>query len=397
MNKWALFGIAARLTKYLPPQLATAQLALNRSHYNTPRYFSLNHTILCNQKINLPAAMNLSTAAMSLRCPTLRIGSSILAARARPSLHLLPSHHQPSHRHFSTASAAQVKQLRLQTGAPMMECKKALSSSDGDLAKAMEWLRKHGTQKASAKVTGREAPEGLVGIRVEKDAASLVKVASETDFASRSETFSGFVQEVADAAAVASCEPDNDGQLVDVTSFLSTSTNDSGKSLSECLNDVILSIRENIQVDSISLMKASTNSVLGGYVHNRIAGTNCGSAAAIVELQSLSDKGVEKADETAKKLAMHVVAARPLYLNPESVPTDILEKEKDILMAKMVDTNKPPEILDKIISGQLRKFYEQICLTEQSHMVEEGNPKVGNFLKGLGMEVKNFKFMGTSK
>lgn len=216
-----------------------------------------------------------------------------------------------------------------------MECKKALSSSDGDLAKAMEWLRKHGTQKASAKVTGREAPEGLVGIRVEKDAASLVKVASETDFASRSETFSGFVQEVADAAVVSSYEPDSDGRMADVSSFLSASKNSSGKSLSECLNDVILSIRENIQVDSVSLVKASPNSVLGGYVHNRIAGTNCGSAASIVELQSINEKGVENAEETAKKLAMHVVAARPLYLNPESVPTDILEKEKEILMAKV--------------------------------------------------------------
>jgi elongation factor Ts len=221
----------------------------------------------------------------------------------------------------------------------MMECKKALSSSDGDLAKAMEWLRKHGTQKASAKVTGREAPEGLVGIRVEKDAASLVKVASETDFASRSETFSGFVQEVADAVVVSSAEPDNDGHLTDVSMFLSTAKNDSGKSLSECLNDVILSIRENIQVDSISLMKASPNSVLGGYVHNRIAGTNCGSAAAIVELQSTNEKGFENADETAKKLAMHIVAARPLYLNPESVPTDMVDKEKDILMAKVCHGN----------------------------------------------------------
>lgn len=219
----------------------------------------------------------------------------------------------------------------------MMECKKALSSSDGDLAKAMEWLRKHGTQKASAKVIGREAPEGLVGIRLEKDAASLVKVASETDFASRSDTFSEFVQEVADAVVVSSAEPDNDGHLSDVSSFLSTAKNDSGKSLTECLNDVILSIRENIQVDSIFRMKASPNSVLGGYVHNRIAGTNCGSAAAIVELQSTNKKGLEKVDETAKKLAMHVVAARPLYLNPESVPTDILEKEKDILMAKVCD------------------------------------------------------------
>lgn len=217
----------------------------------------------------------------------------------------------------------------------MMECKKALSSPevDGDLQKAMEWLRKHGTQKASAKVTGREAPEGLVGICVEGGAASLVKVASETDFASRSETFSGFVQEVANAA-VACSETDADGQVVDVVSFLSSSKNDSGKVLSESLNDVILAIRENIQVDSISAMKASPTSVLGGYVHNRIAGTNCGTTAAIVELQSLKNEQ-PNAEEAAKKLAMHVVAAKPTYLNPESVPADVLQKEKDILVEKV--------------------------------------------------------------
>ena len=288
------------------------------------------------------------------------------------------------------STAAAVKELRAQTGAPMMECKKALSSPevDGDLQKAMEWLRKHGTQKASAKVTGREAPEGLVGISIGDDAASVVRVASETDFASRSETFSAFVQEVADAAA-------KGGDVADVSSFMSGAKNESGKLLSESLNDVILSIRENIQVDSILVMKASSNSVFGGYVHNRVAGSNCGSAAAIVELQSI--KEVEGAEEAAKKLAMHVVAAKPTYLNPDSVPEDVVQKEKEILMEKMADSNKPPEIMEKIITGQLRKFYEQICLTEQSHMVEEGNPKVGKFLKGLGLEVAGFKSVDTSK
>jgi elongation factor Ts len=212
----------------------------------------------------------------------------------------------------------------------MMECKKALSSPevDGDLQKAMEWLRKHGTQKASAKVIGREAPEGLVGICIGEKASSVVKVASETDFASRSETFSGFVQEVADAAA-------KQGEIAELSAFLTGTKNDSGKLLSESLNDVILSIRENIQVDSISLMKASPNSVFGGYVHNRVAGSNCGSAAAVVELQAC--KEVADAKEIAKRLAMHVVAARPAYLNPESVPEDVVQKEKEILMEKVCD------------------------------------------------------------
>ena len=299
---------------------------------------------------------------------------------------------------FSTAakpSTAQlVKQLRELTGAPMMECKKALSTPevDNDLEKAQEWLRKHGSAKASSKVAGREALEGLVGIKIEGGRASIVKVASETDFASRSETFSTFVQEIADAAAA------TDNGVADINAFMTSSKNSEGKLLSESLNDAILAIRENIQVDSMFVLKASSDkSVLAGYVHGRAPNSTCGSAAAVVEVEVTSDAGSAKAEEAAKKLAMHVVAAKPTYLNPESVPEDIVNKEKDILLEKMTGTNKPPEILEKIINGQLRKFYEGICLTEQSHMVEGGNPKVSKAMKSQGLEVKNYILLGMSK
>lgn len=288
----------------------------------------------------------------------------------------------------------------------MMECKKALSSPEvnNDIQKAQEWLRKHGSAKASSKVAGREALEGLVGIQITelegKQVASLVKVASETDFASRSELFSTFVQEVADAAAAA--EIDSTVTVVDdIPHFLSTAKNNDGKLLSESLNDAILAIRENLQVNSISLIQSSSpNSVLAGYVHGRAsANVTCGSSASLVEVEVTSDEGKDMAHAAAKKLAMHVVAAKPLYLNPDSVPEDVVQKEKEILMEKMQmqGTNKSPEILDKIITGQLRKFYEGICLTEQSHMVEEGNPKVSKVMKSLGLEVKAFRLMGMSK
>eukprot|EP00577_Skeletonema_sp_RCC1716_P016375 CAMPEP_0113428142 /NCGR_PEP_ID=MMETSP0013_2-20120614/31705_1 /TAXON_ID=2843 ORGANISM="Skeletonema costatum, Strain 1716" /NCGR_SAMPLE_ID=MMETSP0013_2 /ASSEMBLY_ACC=CAM_ASM_000158 /LENGTH=346 /DNA_ID=CAMNT_0000316671 /DNA_START=56 /DNA_END=1093 /DNA_ORIENTATION=- /assembly_acc=CAM_ASM_000158 len=291
---------------------------------------------------------------------------------------------------FSTAakpSTAQlVKQLREMTGAPMMECKKALSTPevDHDLEKAQEWLRKYGSAKASSKVAGREALEGLVGVKIEGDRASIVQVKSETDFASRSETFSTFVQEIADAATAGEVNGD-----VDIGAFMASAKDSKGQVLSETLNDAILAIRENIQVDSMVIMKASSDkSVLAGYVHGRAPNSTCGSAAAVVELEVTSDAGSGKAEEAAKKLAMHVVAAKPSYLNPESVPEDVVNKEKEILLEKMTGTNKPPEIMEKIIAGQMRKFYEGICLTEQSHMVEEGNPKVSKAMKSLGLEVK---------
>eukprot|EP00577_Skeletonema_sp_RCC1716_P021684 CAMPEP_0113417656 /NCGR_PEP_ID=MMETSP0013_2-20120614/25769_1 /TAXON_ID=2843 ORGANISM="Skeletonema costatum, Strain 1716" /NCGR_SAMPLE_ID=MMETSP0013_2 /ASSEMBLY_ACC=CAM_ASM_000158 /LENGTH=355 /DNA_ID=CAMNT_0000304799 /DNA_START=56 /DNA_END=1123 /DNA_ORIENTATION=+ /assembly_acc=CAM_ASM_000158 len=300
---------------------------------------------------------------------------------------------------FSTAakpSTAQlVKQLREMTGAPMMECKKALSTPevDHDLEKAQEWLRKYGSAKASSKVAGREALEGLVGVKIEGDRASIVQVKSETDFASRSETFSTFVQEIADAATAGDVNGD-----VDIGAFMASAKDSKGQVLSETLNDAILAIRENIQVDSMVIMKASSDkSVLAGYVHGRAPNSSCGSAAAVVEVEVTSDAGSGKAEEAAKKLAMHVVAAKPSYLNPESVPEDVVNKEKEILLEKMTGTNKPPEIMEKIIAGQMRKFYEGICLTEQSHMVEEGNPKVSKAMKSLGLEVKNYTLVGMSK
>ena len=218
----------------------------------------------------------------------------------------------------------------------MMECKKALGEVDNDIQKAKDWLRKHGSAKASSKVAGREALEGLVGIQiVNNNVASLVKVASETDFASRSEVFSTFVQEVADAAASAvnSKEEIEDN----ISNFLSNTKNNDGKLLSESLNDAILAIRENLQVDSVSLLQSSSpNSILAGYVHGRASPTaTCGTFASIVEVEVTSDKGKDEAQEAAKKLAMHVVAAKPLYLNPDSVPEDLVQKEKGVLMEKV--------------------------------------------------------------
>ncbi|KAL7441622.1 hypothetical protein ACHAXM_007925 [Skeletonema potamos] len=353
-------------------------------------------------RIGLRSCSGARIATSNTRCASVLPSTTPSVSTSAASTQL---HRNDNHNHytqsFSTAakpSTAQlVKQLRELTGAPMMECKKALSTPevDHDLEKAQEWLRKYGSAKASSKVAGREALEGLVGVKIEGDRASIVKVASETDFASRAETFSTFVQDIADAAA-SSTDATGD---VDINAFMTSSKNSKGKLLSESLNDAILAIRENIQVDSLFILKASSDkSVLAGYVHGRAPNSTCGSAAAVVEVEVVtSDAGSGKAEEAAKKLAMHVVAAKPTYLNPASVPEDVVNKEKEILLEKMSGTNKPPEIVEKIIDGQMRKFYEGICLTEQSHMVEEGNPKVSKAMKSLGLEVKNYILVGMTK
>jgi elongation factor Ts len=281
----------------------------------------------------------------------------------------------------------------------MMECKKALSSPDvdGDVIKATEWLRKHGSAKVLSKVSGREANEGLVGMSVAPsgNAACVVRVSSETDFASRSDVLSKFVQEVADAASAS-----NDSASIDadVSAFLSETTID-GRSLDDRLNDAILSIRENIRVESIMRMKASSNrSILAGYVHGRSSPTSsCGSAASIVELVPVVDGAVvadeEAAREAARRLAMHVVASSPKYGTISDVPDDVIEAEREIYAEKARGGDggkKSPEIIDKIVTGQLRKFYEGNCLSEQMHMVEDGNPKVSKYLADMGYAVRSF-------
>ena len=321
----------------------------------------------------------------------------------------------------------------------MMECKKALSSPEvnNDIELAKEWLRKHGSAKALSKVAGREAHEGLIGLHIitpevgqhnhhgSPAAAVLVKVSSETDFASRSTVFSNFVQEVAIAAATSSSssstsssigtnDKDNTNeQLHDIPTFLTSATTTSGKTLHESLNDAILAIRENLSIDTISVLKASSSDsqqpstvVFGGYVHGKMApDINCGSAAAVVELEA-TNENIDTAtiQEAAKKLAMHIVAAKPLYINIESVPPEVVQKEKEILLSKMEleasarkKKQTSPEIQEKILTGQLRKYYESVCLIEQSHMVEEGNPKVSKVLQPLGLAVKNFRLMSMIK
>jgi len=285
-----------------------------------------------------------------------------------------------------------LKDLRTQSGAPIVDCKKALQAAGSDLSAAMDWLREHGAAKASSKVQGRETTEGLVGLRVSADgkSAALVKVASETDFAGRSSKFVDLLLSVADATLQSSKE----GTLEEDTVL---QANTDGKTVKELLDEAIVAIRENLSVAD-ALRLESADGILVGYVHNRIGSSDAGTAAALVEVAPAKGKDValEVLQSTGKKLAMHIVAARPQYLSSDDVPKDVVEKEKAILMKQNEDSGKPPEILEKIVDGRLRKFYEGICLTEQAHMIEDQNPKVSKVLQGLDIELKRFKALSIS-
>lgn len=288
-------------------------------------------------------------------------------------------------RAFSVQSLPKlIQQLRKATGAPMMECKKALAAVENDYDQAADWLRKNGSAKAASKLAGRDAIEGLVGVSISQEdgKASLVKISSETDFASRSPDFNRLV-EIVSAAALKESNVDD---LMKVEA--------DGKIVKDFLDDAILSIRENLQVSSVdSFSVSSSASIISGYVHGKVFNnSNAGTSAAIVELLPKNSKlSKEEINEVGKKLAMHIVAAKPAYQCPEGVPADEIEKEKLILMDQLGDSGKPKEIVEKIVLGRMRKFYEGVCLTEQAHMLEDGNPKVLTFLSSQGLELVKFK------
>lgn len=286
-----------------------------------------------------------------------------------------------------------LKELRVLSGAPIVECKKALQSTDGELQSAMDWLREHGAAKATSKVQGRETTQGLIGLQVAPDgkSASLVKVACETDFAALSARFVEFVTKVADATGTLPAG----GEASSEDLWQAVSEGDSVKRL---LDEAVVAIRENISVkQAIKFEATEAEGVFVGYVHNRVNSKDAGLAAAIVEVSPSKPGSVspDKLQEIGKRLAMHVVAARPTYLSSDDIPLDELAKEKDILRNQMGDSDKPPEILEKIVNGRLHKYFEQFCLLDQSHMIEDSNPKVKAFLKESGVALKQFKLMTT--
>lgn len=237
-----------------------------------------------------------------------------------------------------------------------------------------------GSAKASSKVAGREAKDGLVGLCISDDGryGALVKVASETDFASRSSVFSNLVLDVAKKAV--------EKEQVDVDSLTGDAT------VQKLFEEAILAIRENLSIADVRSFSNGDDSILAGYVHGSTV-PNVGTSAAIVELAWINGdkKDIEKAKEAGKKLAMHVVASKPQYLEPSDISNDVVEKEKTLLVEQLADSRKPNNVLDKIVKGKMNKFYSEVCLTEQPHVVEEKSPKVSKVLKALGLEVKRFE------
>ena len=258
-------------------------------------------------------------------------------------------------------SAALVKELRERTGLGLMECKKALSEAGGDIDAAIEALRKSSGMKA-AKKAGRTAADGVVAIQTADDGsfAAMVEVNSETDFVARDENFLNFVSSVAGKAF--------DQRIDDVTALAGGDTEEARQAL-------VQKIGENISVRRVATHEAD-GGVIGGYVHgnNRIA--------VLVALKGGSE-------ELARDVAMHVAAVNPQVVSPGDMPEDLVAKEREIYSAQAQDSGKPPEIVEKMIDGRIRKFLAENSLTEQA-FVKDPDMTVGKLVSQAGAEVLDF-------
>jgi elongation factor Ts len=270
-----------------------------------------------------------------------------------------------------------VKDLREKTGAGMMDCKKALGETKGDLEAAVDWLRKKGLA-AAAKKAGRVAAEGLVGVHAEGKKGALVEVNAETDFVARNEQFQAFVRTVAKLAL---------DQGSDVDALGRQTYPGEGKPVAEKLTQLIATIGENMALRRTVALSVP-NGVVASYMHNQAA-PGLGKIGVLVALESTADAG--KLAQLGKQLAMHVAAANPQALTVADIDPKTLERERAVLAEQARASGKPEEIVAKMVEGRLRKYYEEVVLLEQTYVVD-GESRVKAVIeaavKSLGAPVR---------
>ena len=259
-------------------------------------------------------------------------------------------------------TAALVKELRERTGAGMMDCKKALTETNGDIDQAIENMRKSGQAKA-AKKAGRIAAEGAILVKSEGGYAVMVELNCETDFVARDESFLAFGSKVVDLAFA--------NKITDVEALKAADLD--GISVEETRANLVAKIGENINVRRVAVLDGAET--IGSYVHGGrigvLVGVNAGS------------------EELAKDLAMHVAASKPDYVKPENVPADVVEKEKKIQIEIAMNSGKPAEIAEKMVTGRMRKFTNEVSLTGQP-FVKDPAKSVAALLKEAGADVTTF-------
>ncbi len=274
-------------------------------------------------------------------------------------------------------TAAMVKELRQATGVGMMDCKNALQENDGDMDAAIDWLRKKGLSKA-AKKSSRVAAEGLVAVAVDGNNAAIVEVNSETDFVARNEQFQELVKDISNIALT------SDGS---VDAISAAPYGDSGKSVADTIVSAIATIGENISLrraDSLSV----DNGVVASYVHNSAA-PNLGKIGVLVAMESTGDK--EAVAAGGKMIAMHIAATNPMALGPDDLDPTVVERERAVLIDQAKASGKPDNVVEKMVEGRIRKFFEEVTLVKQTFVIDTDYTVEGyveKLAKDVGTDVK---------
>jgi elongation factor Ts len=269
-------------------------------------------------------------------------------------------------------SANLVKTLREKTGAGMMDCKKALNEVGGDLEAAIDWLRKKGLA-AAAKKAGRVAAEGLVGVAGSGTAAAAVEINAETDFVARNPHFQAMVSQVAEIAAKT--------QLTEEALLAAPFTGEA-PTVGDEITRLISVIGENMNLRRVVRLSVSAG-VVSTYMHSATA-PGLGRIGVLVALESTAD--ASKLQELGKKLAMHVAAAAPQALRIEDVDSSSLEREKAILVDQAKASGRPDDVIQKMVEGRIRKFYEEIVLLEQAYVID-GKTKISDVVAQTAKEL----------
>ena len=278
---------------------------------------------------------------------------------------------------MSQVTASLVKELREKTGVGMMDCKTALKENNGDIEASIDWLRTKGIAKA-AKKEGRIASEGLIAIEKIDNVASIIEVNSETDFVARNEDFQNIVKKL----SILSTKSNN------LEDLLEKQLDEKDVKVKDYITEMIASIGENInlrRIDQISVTKG----VIASYIHNQVV-EGMGKIGVLVGLESEADNN--QLEDLGKKLAMHIAATNPISINIEDIPTDVLEREKNILEEEARASGKPEEIIEKMTEGKLKKYYQESVLLEQIFVVD-GESKISDILNSLDKPVKIKEFI----
>ncbi|MBJ3784432.1 translation elongation factor Ts [Devosia sediminis] len=279
-------------------------------------------------------------------------------------------------------TAAMVKQLRDSTGVGMMDCKKALAETNGDMEAAVDWLRTRGLAKA-AKKADRVAAEGLVGVATAGTKAAVVEVNSETDFVARNEQFQNIV------GAVAKLALDADGDVVKLGEMPFPGT---GHSVSAELTEAIAKIGENMNLRRTQTVSVS-DGVVESYIHNAVK-SGMGKIGILVALESTGDKAALSA--LGKQLAMHIAAAQPQAIAPDELDQEVVARERAIILEQVKESGKSAEIAEKMVEGRMRKYFEEVTLLSQVFVID-GETKVADAIKNAekdaGAPIKLTKFV----